>query len=93
MIFIKFEIVEFTKMLLLSETHRRPIEYPSHTNMPDRRPRHTSFEIQLKPTCPSDTDIPDRQPIEDQHVWPETDMPDQRPTYMLSWRHIGDRHS
>ena len=38
---------EFTKILLLSETHRRPIGDPSETDMPDRRPRHASSETNM----------------------------------------------
>ena len=31
--------------------------------------------------------MPDRQPIGNRHAWSKTDMPDQRPTYIL----IGDK--
>ena len=43
---------EFTKIVLLSETHRRPIGDLLETDMPDRRPRHASTETLLKLTCP-----------------------------------------
>ena len=55
---------EFTKILLLSETYRRPIGYLSETDMSDRDPSETQ-------TCligdPSETDMP--RPIENWHAW------------------------
>ena len=43
----KLYFLEFTKILLLSETYRRPIGDPSETDMPDRKPRHASSEIDM----------------------------------------------
>ena len=64
---------EFTKILLLSETYRRPIEDPSETHR--------------RPTCfigdPSETDMPHRRPIGDQHVSSEIH---QRPTCLIGDR-------
>ena len=47
---------EFTKILLLSETHRRPIGNilegdPSETDMPDRRPIGDLNMLHQRPTC------------------------------------------
>ena len=75
--------MEFTKILLLSETHQRPIGDPSETDMTDPRPRQAL----------SETDMPDRRP---RHNSSETNMPDQRPqhatlkTKMPDWRPIQD---
>ena len=73
--FIQF-FYEFTKILLLSETYRRPIRDLSETHR--------------RPTCfigdPSETDMPHRRPtclIGDQHASSETDMPHQRPTCLI----------
>ena len=86
----KGEIYEFTKILLLSETYRRPNRDPSQTHR--------------RPTCligdPSETDMPDRRPIGDQnsrsethprptcligdlYVSSENDMPHRRPTCLI----------
>ena len=60
--------LEFTKILLLSETYRRPIG-----------DRHAWSETHWRPTCligdQSETDMPDRRPIGDRHSLLETDMP------------------
>ena len=42
---------EFTKILLLSETHWRPIRDPSETNTPDRRLITDLDMLHLRPTC------------------------------------------
>ena len=78
---------EFTKILLLSETYRRPIRDLSETHR--------------RPTCfigdPSETDMPHRRPMGDRpassetHRRPtcligdpsETDMPHRRPTCLI----------
>ena len=71
---------EFTKILLLSETYRRPISDllethwrpigdPLETDMPHRRPigdRHASSETHRRPIGdPLETNMPHRRPIED----------------------------
>ena len=46
---------EFTKKLLFSETHRKPmclVGDPSKTDMLHQRPRHASSETHLRLTCP-----------------------------------------
>ena len=48
---LQTENIEITK-ILLSETHRKPIE----TDLPDRRPRHARLETHQRPT--SETDMP-----------------------------------
>ena len=65
---------EFTKLLLLSETHRRLtcfIDAPSETDMPHLRPIETNMPHR-RPTClmgdPSETDMPDWRPIGDQYA-------------------------
>ena len=53
----KWLLLEFTKILLLSETYRRPIRDLLETDMPHRRPtclirdQHASSETHWRPTC------------------------------------------
>ena len=67
------DIIEFTKLLFLSETYRKPIGDPSETDIPHRRP--TSLIGDQHPS--SETDMPQRRPIGDQHASVETH---RRPT-------------
>ena len=57
-------LIEFTKILLLSETNRRPTCLIGDLNMLHRRPGHPSLE----------TDMSDRRPVGDRHAQSKTDM-------------------
>ena len=83
---------EFKKILLLSETHRRPIGDPSETDMPDWRPirdGHASLENNMhhrRPTCiigdrhaSSETHQRLTCLVRDQLACLETDMSQGRP--------------
>ena len=90
-IFYNIQLDEFTKILLLSETYRRPIGdllethgrpigHPSEIDMPHQRPirdRHASLETHQRPTCL----------IGDRHASLETGMPYRRPTCLIKDRH------
>ena len=73
--------------------YRRPIRYPSETNMPDQRPvgdRHATLETDMphwRPTChigdqhaSTETDMPHWRPMRDQHAYSEIH---QRPTCLI----------
>ena len=64
---------EFTKILLLSETHRRPtcmIGDPSETDMFHQIPTYLIVD-------PSETNMLHRRPIWNRHAPLENDMPDR----------------
>ena len=76
-------IYEFTKILLLSETLRRPIGDPHAWSETHRRPHNAS----------SETDMPDQRPIGDLDMlhWRQTCfIRDPLETDMPDWRPIGD---
>ena len=83
---------EFTKILLLSETHRRPIGNPSETYRRPNGDRRASLETHRRPAClirdPSETDMPYRRPIGDRHTKSETNMPHRRPKCFIEDRYV-----
>ena len=63
--------MEFTKILLLSETYRRTIGDPLETNMPNRRPTGLIGYL----SGPRRVDMLHQKPISNRHAPLETDMP------------------
>ena len=94
---------EFTKILLLSETHRRTRHASSETDMPDQIPIGDLNMLHPRPTCliwdPLETNMPNRKTTRDGYAWLETH---RRPWYassetyrhaVLQWGIVGFRWS